>query len=384
MHIALLTDGIFPYVIGGMQKHSYYLAKYLAFNGVQVDLYHTSFRSSVTDAIKNTNCFTEEEKKYIRPVLVDFPCFAPLPGHYLRESYEYSCRIFKLFSQTSNVDFIYAKGFTAWKLIEEKIKGYKCPAIGVNFHGYEMFQKAPSLKSSIQQKLFLQKPALYNMLNADYVFSYGGKITDIIAGTGISRKQIIEIPAGIEESWLSSDIKPSGRQIKFLFVGRYERRKGIEELNRALKKIINEYDFEFHFAGDIPERKKIKSDKIFYHGSIRDAEKIKSIYSGCDILVCPSWSEGMPNVILEAMASGLAIIATDVGAVSEMVSNENGWLINSPEPEKIKYAIVNAINLSEKDFMKMKDNSVKKGKNFFLWEQIIRKLIEDISKRVKQ
>ena len=40
MRIALLTDGIYPYVMGGMQRHSYYLAKYLARAGVHVDLYH--------------------------------------------------------------------------------------------------------------------------------------------------------------------------------------------------------------------------------------------------------------------------------------------------------------------------------------------------------
>ena len=42
MKISLLTDGIFPYVIGGMQKHSYYLVKYFAQIGVYVDLYHTN------------------------------------------------------------------------------------------------------------------------------------------------------------------------------------------------------------------------------------------------------------------------------------------------------------------------------------------------------
>ena len=38
--IALITDGIWPYVLGGMQKHSYYLCKYFAQNKIEVDLYH--------------------------------------------------------------------------------------------------------------------------------------------------------------------------------------------------------------------------------------------------------------------------------------------------------------------------------------------------------
>lgn len=40
MTIALVTDGIYPYVIGGMQKHSFYLAKYLAKHGAKIQLYH--------------------------------------------------------------------------------------------------------------------------------------------------------------------------------------------------------------------------------------------------------------------------------------------------------------------------------------------------------
>ena len=40
MRVALITDGIYPYVIGGMQKHSFYIAKYLAKNRVYVDLFH--------------------------------------------------------------------------------------------------------------------------------------------------------------------------------------------------------------------------------------------------------------------------------------------------------------------------------------------------------
>ena len=40
MRIALITDGIYPYVMGGMQKHSYFLAKFLAKNKIYVDLFH--------------------------------------------------------------------------------------------------------------------------------------------------------------------------------------------------------------------------------------------------------------------------------------------------------------------------------------------------------
>ncbi len=58
MKVALVTDGIWPYVMGGMQKHSYYLCKYLAKKKIDVDLYH--FNQSQLN-IEALDVFTEEE-----------------------------------------------------------------------------------------------------------------------------------------------------------------------------------------------------------------------------------------------------------------------------------------------------------------------------------
>lgn len=381
MKIALFTDGIYPYVIGGMQRHSFYLAKYFALNGIYVDLYHTSFRDPKTRNIESVDCFSEAEKIYIRSFLIDFPDFGKLPGHYIRESFEYSKRIFEIFKKNSDVDFVYAKGFTAWKLIEEKKKGFKSPLVGVKFHGMNMFDKAYSFKSKMVQYL-LRSPTIFNLNNADYVFSYGGKITDLLLKNArIHMKKIIEIPTGVDERWLNDDIWVPSTIRKFIFVGRYDKIKGIEELVQSIKQ-LQEYNFEFHFVGHIPEKLKINSKNIIYHGSVSETEKLKVILRGCDVLVCPSYSEGMPNVILEAMASGLAIIATDVGAVCKMVSNENGWLLNYPEPEKIKSVIINAIKVSENNLLNMKFNSIKKVKDYFLWNKIILQTIESIKNKI--
>jgi len=379
--IALLTDGIFPYVIGGMQKHSYYLAKYFAKKNVHVDLYHTN--KSDFD-INKLELFSDEEKKFIRSFVVDFPDLGKLPGHYIRESFEYSRRVCELFKNNSDVDFIYAKGFSGWKLIDEKRKGYKCAPIGVNFHGYEMFQKAPSFKTKIAQNVFFKTPVLFNVNNADRVFSYGGKITEILLILGVGKEKIIESPTGIEPSWINLNTKPVEKKRKFVFVGRYERRKGVEELNKALRQIISSSDMEMHFIGPIPKSKQILSANIFYHGSVTDSENMKTLLRSCDILVCPSYSEGMPNVILEAMASGLAIIATDVGAVSLMVTPKNGWLLSDVRFKTIISAFDNACTIDIRLLESMKLNSVQTVKEKFLWENIIHKSIEDISKIISQ
>ena len=376
MKIALLTDGIHPYVIGGMQRHSYYLVKYLAKNEVYVDLYHTWQNKEVD--IHQLAVFSEAEKKFIRSIVIDFPKAGRLPGHYLVESYQYSEKIFNELKRNIAVDFIYVKGFSGWKLLEEKNKGMTLPPTGVNFHGYEAFQKTASIKSKIEQNLLLKKPILFNVRNTDYVFSYGGKITTIIQQLGISENHIIEIPAGIESSWLSDAISLASKRRKFIFIGRHERRKGINELNKVLSKLIKTNDFEFNYVGPIPEKFKLNSSKIKYWGQITDEAKIKTILHECDVLVCPSYSEGMPNVILEAMAQGLAIIATDVGAVNKMVSKNNGWLLDSPKPENISLAMTSAINIPNAKLMEMKAFSASTVKNNFLWDGILVSLLDKI------
>ena len=370
MKILLLTDGIYPYVIGGMQKHSYYLAKFLAQHKIYVDLFHSVPKDKLT--INELDGFSHEELNYISQTCLEFPSEGKYPGHYLKESWKYSAELFSsIKTKLNEYDFIYAKGFTAWKLLAERDKGLKCPPIDVNFHGFEMFQKALSLKARIEQ-LILKKPVEWNCRQADFVFSYGGKITSIIKDkVNINSDKIIELPAAIEKDWINDKVKERTEKIKFLFVGRYERRKGIEEINKALKTIENEPGFEFYFIGPIPAQRKVRSKHVHYYGVINEQNIIRKIMQDCDVLVCPSHSEGMPNVILEAMASGLAIIATDVGAVAQMVNDKNGWLCNVGNLSELKNKITEAINEPVEKTNQRKIASRNKVKESFIWNEVI-------------
>jgi glycosyltransferase involved in cell wall biosynthesis len=378
MRIALITDGISPYVLGGMQKHSFYLTKYFAKNQIHVDLIH--YNDSSYD-IHKLEFFTDEEKKYIHPIVLNFPTSVKFPGHYVYKSYKYSCLAFEAIKNKLNTyDFIYTKGFSGWKLISEKHKGkINCCKIGVKFHGYEMFQIAPEIKAKFQQfilRTFVKKISQ----QADIVFSYGGKITDIIKSIGVSAQNIIEIPSGVEKEFISSAISQNNSGIrKFVFLGRAERRKGIIELNAVLKQLIdNKENFQFDFIGPIPEEIKIKHPSLIYHGEIRDTQKIKSLLSQNDVLVCPSWSEGFPNVILEAMASGLAIIATDVGAIAAMVSEKNGWLIEPINQFMLYNAMIEAIRAQNID--SKKEASLTLVNTTFNWDIIAKRTVEAISR----
>ena len=98
-----------------------------------------------------------------------------------------------------------------------------------------------------------------------------------------------------------------------------------------------------------------------------------------DVLVCPSYSEGMPNVIMEGMARGLAIIATDVGAVNLMVDQFNGVLISEDIIEHLKKALISFSTIDLKELILKKKNSITKVKDNFTWEKVIEKTIKEIT-----
>jgi len=375
MKVALITDGISPYVIGGMQKHSFYLAKYLAQQKVEVDLFH--YNASSLD-IGQLEVFSEDEKKYIHSHVLRFPESPRFPGHYLYRSYRYSAMIYDLVvPKLGSYDFIYTKGFAGWKLIQAKHAGrISCCDIGVKFHGYEMFQAPPNFKSRMQRQL-LRLYARSITLKADKVFSYGGKITSLIASLGVPTERIIELPSGIEANRISPAPSPLHAPVRFVFLGRYERRKGIEELHAVIAELLAENaDFRFSFIGPVPETKQIQHPYITYHGELRDAAQIQAILGEQDVLVCPSWSEGFPNVILEGMGCGLAVIATDVGAVQLMVGPDNGCLIGPGDKHALKQAILELMKTPS--LQAFKQASLQRIHTVFRWDLLINRFLTSI------
>lgn len=380
MKIALISDGIYPYVIGGMQKHSSSIGVELVKLGYSVDLYHFVLKGNSIPTTDEVNRFHfNSTNGFNKTYCLYFPTSIRFPGHYLWNSYRYSKSVFEIIkNNNASYDLIYSKGFSSWRLLQKQKELRIKPKIGVKFHGYEMYQFSPNLKIKMQH--FMLRPFVKKLNNkADYVFSYGGKITNIIKDLGVPNNKIIEIPSAINKSWLYDKKLNISKSIKFLFVGRFERRKGIEEINKAILNLpINNVDIEFHFVGSIPAKNQIKRNdfKIIYYGEIIDEESKKKIYDKCDILMCPSYSEGMPNVILEAMSRGLAIMATDVGAVRLLVSEDNGILLNNSNEILIRKAISKIILMDKKLILNMKENSIKIIKENFLWQNIIYKFLD--------
>ena len=163
-----------------------------------------------------------------------------------------------------------------------------------------------------------------------------------------------------------------------LFIGSFDRRKGILDLLRAMES-INSEDVTLHLCGQLTDQSineefsslvKKLGKTVAIHGYVQGEEK-KAILQSSDILVLPSYSEGMPVVIMEAFAAGCGIISTKIAAIPEIITDSNGILI---EPGDI-HALANAIETLVDDstrLIEMKKCNFEKGKEYGVNKNIMR------------
>lgn len=141
-------------------------------------------------------------------------------------------------------------------------------------------------------------------------------------------------------------INYENKPVELIFVGTIGKRKGFFDLVKALEK-IDENKYILHVCGEpaneeskieFEECKKKLKNSLVYHGFVTGEEKI-SVYQNSDILILPSYGEGLPMVILEAFSAGCAIISTNVGAIPEIVRKENGIILEAGKVDELTDAI---------------------------------------------
>jgi glycosyltransferase involved in cell wall biosynthesis len=139
----------------------------------------------------------------------------------------------------------------------------------------------------------------------------------------------------------------------FLFLGRLGERKGVYDLLKAIDKLVNQEnlrDLKFFLAGDgeIEEVKNLATQLQLGNNvevvGWADAKLKMELLHRTDTVVLPSYNEGLPVALLEAMAAGKIILSTIVGGIPDLVTeNVNGFLITPGDvhalAEKIRYII---------------------------------------------
>ena len=155
--------------------------------------------------------------------------------------------------------------------------------------------------------------------------------------TYLTKVNVVCIPNPIDISSMPSQAFNGSKTIMFL--GWVIKTKGIEELLTAWEDVHKEYDdWKMRIVGPCRDeyfehlKSKYSFDGVIYEGE-KTHENAMEILNSSEIFILPSYTEGFPNVILEAMALSKPIIATRVGAIPDMLADDCGLLIN-PEDSK--------------------------------------------------
>lgn len=139
------------------------------------------------------------------------------------------------------------------------------------------------------------------------------------------------------------EFSPGSSQGVFLFAGWVIPAKGIEELLAAWG-ALNPIDWRLAIVGPVDQIyfeslfKRFPLQNVDFLGEKPHSQTI-SLIAGCDVFVFPSYSEGFPNAVLEAMACGKPIIASAVGAIPEMLAEGAGRLVAAKDTEGLAAAI---------------------------------------------
>ncbi len=144
------------------------------------------------------------------------------------------------------------------------------------------------------------------------------------------------------------DINKKEQSPNILFLGRLEENKGIFETLRAFQLAQKKFpELTLTYAGNGPDKNKlmeiIKREMIynvFLTGFVRNDEKIRT-YLNAGVFILPSYTEGMPTTVLEAMSFGIPVISRPVGGIPDFFINDKmGYLIESKDPADFSDKII--------------------------------------------
>jgi len=199
-------------------------------------------------------------------------------------------------------------------------------------------------------------------------------------------EKIFVVPNGANYHFPAPSKDPKDK-VKVLFLANLQSSKGIEDVVEAIKKFNKERNSEIlldvigawrnekvkQHCIELVEKNRLS---VTFHQVKISADKLKFLINSDIFIFPPREPEGHPWVIIEAMAAGLPIIATDQGAISEsVIDGVNGFIVEKRNPEQISEKIKYLMDNPE-----IRKKMGKKSREFYLNKFTEEKMVENLSK----
>lgn len=155
----------------------------------------------------------------------------------------------------------------------------------------------------------------------------------------------------------SKKITTFDNKIYITTMGILSKRKGTYDIIKIAKKLDTKINKQYKFLlvgdGDLKQINKLilkenLDNRILTTGWIQNDKQIEEIYNKTIIYLLPSYNEGMPMSILEAMSYGIPIISTNVGSISSLVKKKNGYVCKPGDIDEMVNKIIDLLNDKEK------------------------------------
>jgi len=248
------------------------------------------------------------------------------------------------------------------------------------------------LDPSAPLALKLFSPDLYLMKRVRKSVVLNEPLKEKLVKKGIPEEKLEVIPNGVnvedfnvgEEEVERVRRKYGLEGVVVMFAGTVTPRKGVLELMKAAE-LLNHRDVLFLVVGNLDLDRKYARKVVEYAESKKinakftgfvPYEDLKALYSACDIFVLPSFEEGQPIALLEAMASGKPLIGSKVGGIPMQIKEGwNGFLVEPGNvkqlTEKLRYLVEN-----EGERKRMGRNSRRLAEEEFDWDKVSEKYLK--------
>jgi glycosyltransferase involved in cell wall biosynthesis len=192
---------------------------------------------------------------------------------------------------------------------------------------------------------------------------------DVVTVTGSKSREYLKkrgIKSFILPHCIDQNIfRPEEKVKKFdlLYVGRLSEEKRIDRIIEVVAETKKEEDIRLAIIGKGPEEERLKAIvkrenlevNILFLGY---QDKVTPYYNMSKMLILMSASEGLPLVLIEAMACGVVPAVLNVGDIGDIVNESNGLIFDQYNPRKIAKSILFVLN-NPKDYQQLKENSLK-------------------------